>query len=90
MKSNCENPALTPALVENTGGLDREGFWPLQELEFTSGKPLSAAAEDQVRFTSVPQTPDTPPQLPYPTKPGQVFTVNSFRAPGSSPPLLLL
>lgn len=41
-----------------------ENLWPRQELSFTSGKPLSAAAEDQVRLTSVPQTPDTPPQCP--------------------------
>lgn len=90
LESNCKNPAPAPVGRQTTGGLHQEEVWPLRELAFTSGKPLSAAAGDQVRLTSVPQTPDTPPQLPRPTKPGQVFTVNSSGAPGPSPPLLLL
>lgn len=58
----------SPGQEETTSGLHdythRENLWPRQELSFTSGKPLSAAAEDQVRLTSVPQTPDTPPRCP--------------------------
>lgn len=80
LESNCKHQ-LRSRKRPPVGYTHQEYLWPRQELSFTSGKPLSAAAEDQVRLTSVPQTPDTPPQCPSPTKPGQVFAVNSCRAP---------
>lgn len=90
LQKPCTNSSSGGKNRPLAGGLHWEHLWLLWELTFTSGKTLSAAAEDQVRLTSVPQTPDTPPQLPHPTKTGQVFTVNSSRAPGPSPPFVLL